>query len=376
MEIGILSMQKVINYGSFLQAYALQQIIKSMGDGIEVSFIDIIPGKPAEHAIWENGGTKLVSAKINEKQSKKSQGGLFKILIRKQHSVKFILVMKRYQKKYLCSEKTEGKNYDLAVIGSDEVFNGIQNVPWGLSLQLYGEHINAERIISYAASCGYTTLEYLTEREKKQIKGAMEHISSFSVRDGNTRAFVYGLTGKEALFHLDPVLIYDFKREVSKSRLRWKKRYLLVYSYGNRIKSEEEIKAIRKYAKKKNLEIISAQGFQFWCDRHVVVTPFELLSLFQNAACIVTDTFHGTVISAKYNKRFVAIVRESNYNKLADLAGRINIQERILKKIECLDELMDTPFDFSETNRIIERERMRTFEYLRENIRLAGDKNE
>ena len=39
MEIGILSMQRVVNYGSFLQAYALKQTISALGHTVE--FVDI-----------------------------------------------------------------------------------------------------------------------------------------------------------------------------------------------------------------------------------------------------------------------------------------------------------------------------------------------
>lgn len=40
MKIAILSMQKIINYGSVLQAYSLQQIVEDI-TGTKVDFIDI-----------------------------------------------------------------------------------------------------------------------------------------------------------------------------------------------------------------------------------------------------------------------------------------------------------------------------------------------
>lgn len=42
--VGILSMQRVLNYGSFLQAYALKQLLLKNGAD-EVCFIDIEPGR-------------------------------------------------------------------------------------------------------------------------------------------------------------------------------------------------------------------------------------------------------------------------------------------------------------------------------------------
>ena len=52
MNIGILSMQRVINYGSFLQGYAMKNFLKDRGH--EVSFIDIKPGEQ----IVENTGAR------------------------------------------------------------------------------------------------------------------------------------------------------------------------------------------------------------------------------------------------------------------------------------------------------------------------------
>ena len=39
MKVGILSMQRVVNYGSFLQAYALKQTLSELGHTVE--FVDI-----------------------------------------------------------------------------------------------------------------------------------------------------------------------------------------------------------------------------------------------------------------------------------------------------------------------------------------------
>ncbi|MDM8267235.1 hypothetical protein QUW44_08885 [Limosilactobacillus pontis] len=42
-RIGIMSMQRIYNYGSFLQAYSLKSIIKDLG--YDVRFVDYHPGK-------------------------------------------------------------------------------------------------------------------------------------------------------------------------------------------------------------------------------------------------------------------------------------------------------------------------------------------
>lgn len=43
MRIGLLSMQRVHNYGSFWQAYCLKKMVEEIGNSVE--FIDIIAGE-------------------------------------------------------------------------------------------------------------------------------------------------------------------------------------------------------------------------------------------------------------------------------------------------------------------------------------------
>jgi len=44
MNIKIISMQRVVNYGSFMQAYALKKVVESLGH--RVTFCDFKPGLP------------------------------------------------------------------------------------------------------------------------------------------------------------------------------------------------------------------------------------------------------------------------------------------------------------------------------------------
>ena len=54
----------------------------------------------------------------------------------------------------------KNKKFDLVIIGSDEVFNATIPSSWGFTTQLFGDIDNANKVVSYAASCGSTTFEY------------------------------------------------------------------------------------------------------------------------------------------------------------------------------------------------------------------------
>ncbi|MFP3823711.1 polysaccharide pyruvyl transferase family protein, partial [Streptococcus sp. TATVAM-FAB21] len=156
-KVGIMSMQRIANYGSFLQAYALKQLIEEQGH--EVQFVD-----------YHVDATVISSEDENKiKVIRKINKGLetFKQKVPLTHKISFIKHKQNFSKKYMPMLGISDKmNYnpelDCMVIGSDEVFNCIQkNTNVGYSLELFGKDNNAKKLITYAASFGNTTLEKL-----------------------------------------------------------------------------------------------------------------------------------------------------------------------------------------------------------------------
>ena len=75
--------------------------------------------------------------------------------------------------------------------------------------------------------------------------------------------------------------------------------------------------------------MISIGHYFSWCDEVVIPTPFEVLAYFKGASYIITDTFHGSVFSIKFNKEFCTIVRDMNSNKLVSLLKQFGLENRI-----------------------------------------------
>ena len=84
----------------------------------------------------------------------------------------------------------------------------------------------------------------------------------------------------------------------------------------------------------------------------------------KNADFILTDTFHGTVFSIKYNINFATIIRESNKQKLTDLLERFELQERSLKDLREINNYYLKVTDFQKANQIIREEKEKTNAYL------------
>ena len=190
----------------------------------------------------------------------------------------------------------------------------------------------------------------------------MENVKELSVRDANTYTFVKEITGREAQINVDPVFLADYEPYIVPPKI--KKPYLLVYAYGNRINDQGEINAIKQYAKKNNLEIICVGMQQRWCSRNVAGNAFELLGYVKNAACVVTDTFHGTVFSIKYNKKFVSFIRDSNANKLGGLLKQFGLYDRVVLDVKDFEKNLDASIEYKGVNGLISEEQDKAKVYL------------
>ena len=316
MKIGIESMQRVVNYGSFLQAYGLKKTIEALGH--EAVFFDYTSRLPV------TGFT--AKGLLADKIRRNVFFSWFEDELRSHERLQY-----RWHREFLPMlgigyKRNPTEKVDIAVIGSDEVFNCLQPFPnVGFSPMLFGQGIRAQKVISYAASFGYTTLEGLEKYDLvEKLTKYLSSFSALSVRDENSRRIVTSLTGREPYIHLDPVLIYDF--ELPKVELP--AHYVLLYTYLSRPYSAEERQQIKNFCKQNGKQLVSLGWAQDWVERKISADPFQVLAFFNNADYVITDTFHGAVMSIKYNRNFACMVRPDNRQKLKDLLQRLEQQSR------------------------------------------------
>ncbi len=354
MNIGIISMQQVINYGSFLQSYALKRMFEK--EGVNVLHINAYSGK------IQNAGGTAVKKYINELSNILKFGVGYIRHKRCWRSLKHNIT--EAQAQYFKYDDSIGC-YDMIVSGSDEVFNFCQQSQWDNYI-FFGKGIKFDRICSFAGSCGSTVYEDLKDDEIKELKRLIGRFESVSVRDENTNIFFKKLGAEKVFEHLDPVALYDFDDDIKEINLNYK--YMIVYSYNNRFKNKEEQQDIIKFAQKNNLKIIAVEGYQDWIDEYVACSPFELLSLFKKASYIVTDTFHGTVIASKYHKNFACYIRESNNNKLRDYVTRMDLTGHVIENGNSLEKVLMYNIGYERFDIIVESEKLKAYGYIKQII--------
>lgn len=367
MKIGIMTMQKIKNYGSFLQSYSLKKNIEALGGDVE--FVDYVV-EPCLN----------IQVDSNKKLKKDIIGVIRRRLGIYKKNEKLFLEMKKFKQRYddeffgILYGTGKFDNYlpelDALVIGSDEVFNCLQKNPnIGYSKQLFGKDNNAKLLISYAASFGNTTLDGLKKYNiADEIKDLLSKFDAISVRDNNSKEIVNSLLGTEPVMHVDPVFLYDYQ-EIDRYDIKLKD-YIVVYAYNNRIKPNEaeKIKALATKMKKK---IVCLGEYQNFCDIYIPADPFEMLAYIKSADYVISDTFHGTVFSIKLNKKFAVITRNSkngaygNEEKLLCLLKQFNLENRIVNDIDNIEACMTKEVDYVPINKKIQDEKERSISYLK-----------
>lgn len=384
-RIGIMSMQRVKNYGSFLQAFALKKILEDISQE-EVSFVDF----HTEHGIKDSAKESLDALKKNKFKyqmlsisSKLLKIGVHNNLIHSQKVIDRVnlfefydLYCKRFEDEFwsilgLNKSMNYSTQLDVLVIGSDEVFNYVEAQKAGYSDELFGYNQNADSIISFAGSFGCTRYEDLKQNEYTQkLKDYFIKFNAISVRDRNSKGIIEHLIGKECAYHLDPVLHFDYSEYMP--NLSHSRPYLAVYAYSGLAEEYKEV--IRSYAQKHNLEILCFMGYQNGLGKFMNVSPFELLAYMKDAECIVTTTFHGSVFSVKYNKRFCAIVQHrkgtgyGNDEKLGDLLNRVNLSKKMIDRPEQVEKELDDQIEYSFVNEYVSECVQDGIDYLKENV--------
>lgn len=364
-------MQRIANYGSFLQAYALKQLIQELD--YEVEFVDYHVGVPVVKDEADNGN------KFVRKIEKGFEA--FRYTAPFSHKLAFIKYKQSFGKKYMpllgvTNEMNYNPQLDCLVIGSDEVFNCIQkNSNVGYSTELFGKDNYAKKLITYAASFGNTTLEKLKKYKKTdEIGMLLKRFDSLSVRDANSGAIIEQLTGKKPVYNLDPVLIYDYMNYCDKiPQMETNEKYMILYAYAGRI-SNSEADWIAGYAKEKGMKVYVIGGIQKCADRFIDCSPFEVLAYFKNAEEVITDTFHGTIFSVITHRPFTTLIRKSvgnsygNEEKLIDLLDRLGLGVRMTTNIESAESINVQPIDYVRVDDFLQSQRAIAKEYLRRNL--------
>lgn len=355
--IGILTHYQVHNHGAILQMYGLYHTLQKLG---------VIPC-----VLTYQKNFDFISPELKNKYtlSVKSipfylhylcKQGLFKTWFNYRKN-RLLNAFKMHHFRFSPLASTA---LDYAVVGSDEVFS----LEAGINRMMYSYGVQSKQIFSYAASFGQTGFAEIEQKNcRKIIAEGLKQFTRICVRDQASANTVEALTGKKPVIHFDPVLLYGFKEELQHTVFQAPHEpYLLVYAYDNHLNTPEEINSIKDYARNNSLKIVSPGFYHKWADINLNVNPLELLQVFKQAKCVVTDTFHGSVLSILTNRPFAAFVRDMNRNKMDFLLKSLHAEQAHMNDWQHITATLTQKWDWAFINNTIHSMRKEAVSYLKE----------
>jgi coenzyme F420-reducing hydrogenase beta subunit len=266
---------------------------------------------------------------------------------------------------------------DLFVLGSDQVFNYGINKNFGKAFYLDFTDDDKKRI-SYASSFGHA-VDYTPPEERVVISNLLKRFDAISVREDDGVKICRDIYGVSAARVADPIVLAGaetFLPLIENARLKETEPFVLTYILDPTPEKREVILYISKRLGLKYVNVLD--GFPHLFDRnnellHLDNTPRDvqaedLLWLYQNCSYAITDSFHGTLLAALFNKPFISFANKrrgiSRMKQLYDVIGhkeRLFAEPlRVIEKFEALS----TP-DFDAVNDALRREREASLAWLK-----------
>lgn len=368
--IGILTFYWADDYGAMLQAYALKQSVKKISGDV----VKIIPYAPIKLTgrywvcpVLANQIDGKLKYYINLDRFKRNIFYIKKYLIRRRNMRYFrhsYLIWKPAKRR---PDKLSLKKYSCVFVGSDQVWN--PEITVGLDDAYIGNIKKGNcRLISYGASFGGDSIP--EKYHSKFAEAVNENFASISLREKSALPFVKNILSREAIDVLDPTLLLEKEEWEEMGILPEEKGYILfTYTEFNK-QMVEYLKKLSTWLHKRVIQLSMPWDGQEedWIDIKLEGGPAEFIGYFQNADCIVTNSFHGMVFSVLLEKQFIVFSHSNKNARIESFLEKLNLKMRLIKKGQsAIKESMTESIDWKSVKVSLEKERVHSIDFIRDN---------
>ncbi len=370
----VATLYKGYNYGSSLQCFALQQVIRKFGvkpyvvevnnKGLNRHINRLVNNARFYVSCRQNPerrecflgivkNAKDVDNRLNEEIKAKFDIFIEKKIIKKKGSYEELARLAKRDECVAC------------ISGSDQV--------WGTSVK-YLNTINfltfapENKRYSYAASFGSSTIPQWFMND---IKRYIRSYRKISVREDSALKLLDGLGIKNGEVMVDPTLLLTAEEwtQVEKCPKGIKDDFAFMYFLNSPSSiAEEHIRIIRERHKKSTVYYTPFDNIHCVGNNieTISLSPEEFVWMIHHCERLYTDSFHGVVFAVLFHKDFYVYQRE--YVGVADQSSRIrsillhlNLNKQFITEIETAN----SP-DYSLTDSILVKDREKSYSYLRE----------
>ena len=259
---------------------------------------------------------------------------------------------------------------DYYISGSDQIWNVRAK---DFLLSYYLDFVKVGRKLSYAASFGPLEIEW-DKLDKNKIAKLLNQYDNISVREQGSLKNVEILTKQVGEIHVDPTLLLTKEqwRKVQSNIKSGLGKYILLYCLEP---TKEQLKIANAISRKLELPILVLRYnnkndmFNSYIKKYDS-GPRDFLAYIDNAALVLSSSFHGTVFSIIYHKPFY-VFNGMNDNRISTLLTKTNMVDRSISKIEDIERISLISPDEQIIENVLERERNKSKSYLRRALEIG-----
>lgn len=367
-KIGIITFHNSYNCGSMLESYAMQTIIEKQN--IQAEIVNFSSdGQKELYSVWfKNNSIKNIIKNIilipvhkrlinNNNKYEEFKNKNFKL-----------------SKQYNSGDKIDEMDYDIVIAGSDQI--------WNITIKdaddvYFLNWVKNARKVAYSPSFGAKKIsDYTTNIEKYQ--NYLTDFDALSIRENNGKKWLKELINKDVDVLLDPTLLLDCEDydKIMATDIKINDKYIFFYSPSFNINI---CKYVKKIADKYNLKVIT-WSTKSYCTKMIKRFGFVLpdyenpsmyLYLIKNAELVLTTSYHGTIFSTIYRKKFITIKNGEMYgndDRVITLLSQMDMMDRLIPYE--FDDKFDylSNVDYSKYDESIKKLREKSMKFINENV--------
>jgi len=375
LKIGIITIVNVNNYGAELQAFALNRKLTDLGYDNEI--IDylyyILPkyeDKPQSKPLFKINIKNKIKWKIL-----KSLNFIVRTIWSKEaknRNEKFTTFHKKHtklSKPYTNIDQLYNSKmiYDIYMVGSDQVWNPQTQtslLPYFLTFAP-----KDKKKIAYAPSFGESNIPIEGQIIYKEYLSLFDSLSS---REKRGAEMIKEITGREATHVLDPTVLLAKEEWLSVANLpnlTSEQPYILIYviTYSPYIKKFAEfLSAATGYRLIRICKSAGKEDSELNTENITDAGPSEFLGYFSQASMVVSNSFHGTIFSTKFNKPFFTVVpaHKTNTVRQRDYLNLLGLENRLIEEGANFPDVNKLDIDFTQCNKIMASQIEKSLLYL------------
>ena len=365
MKLGIVTYTSLhcnfTNYGTVLQAWALQQALKKCED-VEPVLVDYCPNTMADKDplapmknMWDTDSESRRQCELSLPAIRENFQKIYDFY----HNRMEITEMGYDANNF---DEIEKEGINKFIIGSDSIFDidefGLDEVYFA-NTPLMKNHS-----ITYAPSFQDSIDRYETQDLQKLNKYLM-NFNAFSIRENQLVQYVKDNVRPDVAQVVDPTLLLEPEEyeQIIAERLV-KENYLLYYSrrYNPLLES-----FVEKVATEKGLKIVDISLRATNADKgHIMFYQAgveEFLSLVKYADCVITNSFHCLIFALQFEKDFYAFSRAHCDRKIEELLQMVGLFDRYWHD-DAIRQI--PPINYNEVRSRIKEKKQQSIDYLKD----------